>query len=96
MRYKNPIYDELLKQAQAETEPKKRMELLMKCDQMLIDDAVIMPLYYEENTRLLNIKVRNFDQNPMEVRDFTRVYFDQSNSGSENSKSGNQNEEGQE
>ncbi|MCC7051158.1 MAG: hypothetical protein IT239_05200, partial [Bacteroidia bacterium] len=80
----------------SEIDNKKRIDLLMKCDQMLIDDAVFLPLYYEENTRLLNIKVRNFDQNAMEVRDLTRVYFEQSAQKDTKAGATNSNEEGQE
>jgi len=34
-----------------------------------------MPIYYDDYLRLLNSQVRNLPINPMEYRDFTRVYF---------------------
>lgn len=98
MRYKSSEFDALLNQAREETDLKKRNELLIKCDQLVIDDAVIIPLYYEENTRLLGVSVRGFDQNAMEVRDLTRVYFEQKKADAKAESNGNaaENEEGQE
>jgi len=47
-------------------------------DQLIIDDAVVLPLYYEEFTRLLPHFVKGFNQNSMEYRDFTRVWMNHS------------------
>lgn len=47
-------------------------------NQMLINDAVIMPLYYDELTRLLPKYVRGLTQNSIEYRDFRRVWIDES------------------
>jgi hypothetical protein len=35
-----------------------------------------MPLFYDENTRLVQIYVKNCDVNAMEYRDFSQVYID--------------------
>ena len=42
---------------------------------MIIDDAVIMPIYYDNYIRLMQLNVRNFPINAMEYRDMSRVYF---------------------
>jgi hypothetical protein len=34
-----------------------------------------MPIYYYEHYRLLQLNVRNFDINPMEYRDLSKVYL---------------------
>jgi peptide/nickel transport system substrate-binding protein len=96
MRYKNPELDALLSKAREEMDTKKRNEVLVKCDQIIIDDAVVLPLYYEENTRLLSANVRGFDQNAMEIRDLTRVYFEQKKDETKSGATANENEEGQE
>lgn len=74
-RYVSPAYDTLLKSALIEIDDAKRNELYAKLDQMLIDDAAIMPIYYDNFIRLLQRNVRNLPINAMEYRDFSKVYF---------------------
>ena len=75
VRYKSEIYDSLFRLALREVDDKKRFELYRQADQVAMDDAAIMPIYYYENYRLLQLNVRNFDINPMEYRDLSVVYF---------------------
>ncbi len=75
VRYTNPAFDEVFVQARRESDPVKRMELFAQADQILMDDAVVMPVYYDDYIRLLNPQVENFPMNSLEYRDFTRVYF---------------------
>ncbi len=74
-RYKSEKYDSLFSMAMQEVDDKKRMELYLKADQTAIDDAAILPLFYDENYRLLQISVKNFPANAMEYRDLSQVYF---------------------
>lgn len=74
-RYKNPTFDSLFVASLKETDMKKRYDLYLKADQILIDDAAFMPIFYDENYRLVQNNVKNFDANAMEYRDFTKVYF---------------------
>jgi oligopeptide transport system substrate-binding protein len=46
-----------------------------------MNDAAIMPIYYEVNDRLIQRNVKGFDINPMEFRDMTAVWFDVSETG---------------
>lgn len=78
-RYKSAAYDTLLHQAYQEVDEAKRNEYYAKLDQMLIDDAVVMPVYYDNFLRLLQKNVRNLPINAMEYRDFTRVWFAKGN-----------------
>ena len=41
----------------------------------MIDDAVVLPIYYDIDFRLVQPNVRNCFQNAMELRDFSEVYF---------------------
>jgi oligopeptide transport system substrate-binding protein len=77
MRYASPEFDSLFRAAQREVDQTKRYDLFLQAEQVAIDDAAIMPVFYDENTRLIQIYVRNFDINSMEYRDFSRVYIDQ-------------------
>jgi peptide/nickel transport system substrate-binding protein len=74
-RYKSAKFDSLYSKAMREEDFKKRMNLYLQADQVAIDDAAIMPIFYDENYRLVQIDVRDFPVNPMEYRDLTRVYF---------------------
>jgi peptide/nickel transport system substrate-binding protein len=53
----------------------QRNLLYAKADQTVIDDAVVLPIYYDIDFRLLQPNVRNCPQNGIEQRDFSEVYF---------------------
>lgn len=74
-RYKNPEYDSIFETALKTTDEKKRQELFSRCDQILVDEAPVMPIYYDNYIRLVQLKVRNFPINAMEYRDLSRVWF---------------------
>jgi len=83
VRYENPAYDSIFYAALRETDEGKRYGLYRKLDQILMDDAVIMPLYYEEFTRLIPEYVHNFPQNSIEYRDFSDVWISSEPQGDE-------------
>jgi len=76
MRYQSTEFDSIFNLALREVDKAKRYELFRQADQLQVDDAATLPLLYDENTRLLQVYVKNFPSNAMEYRDFTRVYFD--------------------
>lgn len=76
VRYASPQFDSLFTAATREPDPAKRLELYRMADQVAMNDAAIMPIYYEVNDRLVHSNVRGFDINPMEYRDCTRVWLD--------------------
>jgi oligopeptide transport system substrate-binding protein len=76
MRYKSAEFDALLDKARTTIDEKERFELYKQADQVALDDAALLPIYYDEYTRLLQMNVKNFPQNAMEYRDFTAVYFE--------------------
>lgn len=75
VRYQNPQFDKVYEAALKEIDDEKRMELFQRADQIVMDDAAVIPLYYEESIRLLQSDVANFPINPMEYRDFSDVRF---------------------
>ena len=76
VRYASPRFDSLFNAAVHEADPAKRADLFLQADRVQMEDAAIMPIYYEQNDRLVQRNVRNFDINPMEFRDMTRVWLD--------------------
>lgn len=76
VRYKSVRFDSLFSAAMQEVDDKKRFGLYLQADQQAIDDAAIMPIFYDENYRLVQTNVRNFPANAMEYRDMSRVYIE--------------------
>ena len=48
----------------------------MKAENIMMKDAPIMVLFYDENYRYLQPFVRNFVNNAMQFRDLSEVWFD--------------------
>jgi peptide/nickel transport system substrate-binding protein len=76
MRYQSSKFDSLFDIALREVDDAKRFELFRQADQVCVDEAAIMPIFYDENTRLIQVYVKNFPSNAMEYRDMSEVYFD--------------------
>lgn len=76
VRYSNPRFDSLFIAATHEADAARRANLFLQADRVQMEDGAIMPIYYELNDRLVQRNVRNFDINPMEFRDMTRVWLD--------------------
>jgi len=74
-RFSNKRFDSLFVAALKEPDLNKRMNLYMQADQIVIDEAAFMPIFYDENDRLVQKNVRNYPANAMEYRDLTRVYI---------------------
>jgi len=74
-KYRNPAFDKMYLQATKELDPKKRLDLMVKCDQMVIDDAVVMPMITDDFITMINSRIRNFETNPLEVLDFSLIFI---------------------
>lgn len=75
-RYKNPAFDALYEKALVTTDDAERNKLYAQLDQMIVDDAPVLLIYYSMNRRLLQPYVKNFPNNGMEYRNFRDVWFD--------------------
>ncbi|MFT4600442.1 MAG: oligopeptide transport system substrate-binding protein [Arenicella sp.] len=71
--YSNPEYDKIYEAGMKEIDDEKRNQLYAKADQIIIDDAIIMPLMFTVGIRLINPTVQDFDINEMEFRDLAVV-----------------------
>ena len=52
-----------------------RMNYYAQAEQILIQDAIVMPIYYASEIRLVNPQLKNFSINEIEFRDYSVVYF---------------------
>lgn len=75
-RYKNPKYDKLFEEALATADFTERNRKYEQLDQILIDDAPVLFIYFNMNRRLLQPYVRNLPANSMEFRSYREVWFD--------------------
>lgn len=71
--FKNKEFDRLYEQALKETDREKRYALYRKMDSILMEEAVIMPLFYDQVLRLVNNKVSGLTTNPMNLLQLKRV-----------------------
>lgn len=75
-RYKDAVYDSLFNKAQRTPDHAERMTLLAMAERRLMEDAVVIPLYYQRCIRLLQPWVRDLPINGMAYRDLRAVWFD--------------------
>ena len=64
-RYKNPKFDELFEKALATTDIQERNRIYQEAEQLAVNDAPLMFIYYDEDWRLLQPYVRGFALDPM-------------------------------
>ncbi|MBL4716063.1 MAG: ABC transporter substrate-binding protein [Bacteroidia bacterium] len=77
VRYQSAKFDSIFNQALQTIDKDKRYQLYSMADQVAMNDAAIMPLFYEERYRLTHKHVQNFNINAQDFRDYKVVYFKQ-------------------
>lgn len=73
-RYNNVQYDEYFKKGRDAFNKDSSYVYFMKAEQLMIDDAVIIPLWYEGSYRLITNKVKGLYLNAMRYYDLTKTY----------------------
>jgi ABC-type oligopeptide transport system, periplasmic component len=58
--YKNPEYDKLIEQATVETDVNKRSTILHQAEKMLIDDAVVCPIFFPYSKELIKPNIKGY------------------------------------
>lgn len=74
-KFQSDAYDEIFEQALSESDPVKRTALLVKCDQIVIDDAALMPIMTDDHIVMINARVRDFKANSMESLNLTEIFI---------------------
>ena len=75
MRYNNPKFDQLMAKALATTNAAQRNQLYLQAEQLTLDDAVAINLFYEKDRRLLKANIHNLPQNMLEYRNLVATYL---------------------
>lgn len=73
-RYQNADYDLNFKKGRDSNIKDTSYAYFMKAEQILINDAAIIPLWYEGSYRLLSNNVKNLNLNAMRYYDLTKTY----------------------
>src|SRR5450432_664258 len=66
-RYKNPVYDELYEKAIAEKNDSVRYKLYRQMDRLIINDAPVVPLWYDMAIHLVHTNIINFFPNSLNL-----------------------------
>ncbi|MBC7890522.1 MAG: ABC transporter substrate-binding protein [Ferruginibacter sp.] len=72
-RYNNPVYDELYEKAIAEKNDSARYKLYQQMDQLIINDAPVVPLWYDMAIHLVHMNVANFFPNSLNLLELRKV-----------------------
>ncbi len=72
-RYRNPEFDSLLIRARSEPIREIRLDLYAQAEQLLMDDAGIIPLFHVKDYVLVRPHVRGFDISPYGQPDITGI-----------------------
>ena len=72
-RYRSAAFDEAFEKAIKEDNDSLRYKLYQQADQIMIDDAPVVPLWYDKVVRLVQPNVKNFPPNALNLLELRRV-----------------------
>ena len=74
--YSNLEVDDLLAQAAVEQDSQTRFELYQEAEQMIIDDAPCLPLWFSQNYVLVKPYVKGYEISPLGIPLLSNVYLE--------------------
>jgi ABC-type transport system substrate-binding protein len=72
-RYNNPVFDAAFEKAIMETNDSLRYKLYQLADQVMINDAPVVPLWYDKVVRLVQPNLKGFHPNALNLLELRRV-----------------------
>jgi ABC-type transport system substrate-binding protein len=72
-RYKSPEFDALFEKAMRETNDSVRYKLYQQADQVMINDAPVVPLWYDMVVHLVQPNVKGFQPNALNLLELRRA-----------------------
>lgn len=72
-RYKNPAFDALYEKALTETNDSLRYALYRQMDQIVINDAPVIPVWYDMAIHLIQPDIRNFGPNALNLLELRKA-----------------------
>jgi oligopeptide transport system substrate-binding protein len=74
--YHNQRFDDALANAAAEQDPAKRIDFYVEAQQILVDDAVILPLYYDVSYTVVKRYVEGLEVTPIGILGLERIWLE--------------------
>lgn len=74
-RYQNPDFDDAFEKAKASRDVVERYKYFEEAEKIMMDDAPLIILWYEETIKIAQSKVRNLNLNEMNYYSFKDVYI---------------------
>jgi peptide/nickel transport system substrate-binding protein len=75
-RYRNGHYDECITRAGSTMQVRERMRLLARCERILMEDMVVMPIYHERVACAVQPWVRDLPVNGMDILQLRSAWYD--------------------
>jgi peptide/nickel transport system substrate-binding protein len=77
IKYKNPEFDKYYKLGRDALNRDTAAAYFLKAEQILVDDAPLIPLWYDSNCRLISNRLKNFQSNALRYFDFSQVSIEE-------------------
>jgi len=74
--YSNPKYDELVKKAAMEKDPKKRMAIFRQVEEIIMTDLPVMPIYFYVNILMWKPYVKGVYMNTLDLHPLKEAYLE--------------------
>ncbi len=78
-RFNNNTFDALYEKAISTADNAERNKIYMQMDQLVINEAPVIPLYYDVVLRILQPDVKGFLNNPLNLLDLKTTYINKKN-----------------
>lgn len=75
-RYNSPAFDALFEKAMVEENDSLRYKLYQQADQQMMSDAPIVPLWYDKAVRLVQVNVKGFNANAVNLLELRKAKID--------------------
>lgn len=73
--FRNNDFDKLYEKSLKELNNERRNELMIGCDQLLVDHAAVMPILTDDFIVMVNVRVRDFKTNALQSLNFSEIYI---------------------
>jgi len=74
--FKNETFDKAYEKVQTINNPEEKIRLYQKMDSLIIDEAPVIPLFYDEVVRLVSLHIQHLTTNPMNLLNLKFVIKD--------------------
>jgi len=75
-RYKSEQFDELFEKSLAEQNYSIRYDLYRQADQVMVNDAPVVPLWYDQAIHLVQPNVLGFEPNGLNLLELRKTHMD--------------------